>query len=217
MDTYMFVVAMLSRKGGAGKTMLSIHLAVAATQAGFRTLLIDLDPQASAAKWSKLREDSELVVVSVHAAMLESVLHTARQEGAEFVIIDTSSKTTDDAEDAARVADLALIPCRPEMFDLHAISSTVRICNRTRTPGYIVINADDARNNMGMSAKRAVEIFDATLLPFFISDLVAFKKSVITGQTAQEVQPSSKAASQIKVLWKYLIKALKEVKDEPSR
>ena len=212
MDTNMFVVSLLSRKGGSGKTTLAVHLAVAALKAGLRTLLIDLDPQASAAKWSGIRGEDDLVVVSTHAAMLEQMLHTARKQGVDIVIVDTASKTEDDAEDAARAADLVLIPCRPAMFDLQAISSTVRICNRTHTPGFIVINADDVRNNMGMSAKQAVGMFDATLVPFVISDLVAFKKSVITGQTAQEVQPASKASLQVQVLWKYLIKTLKGVK-----
>jgi chromosome partitioning protein len=219
MEFYMFIVSLISRKGGTGKTTIAVHLAVAALQAGLRTLLIDLDPQASASKWSDIRGDDELVVVSTHASRLEQVLHTAKQEGVEFVIIDTASKTEDDAEEAARAADLALIPCRPAMFDLHAISSTVRICNRAKTPGYIVFNADDARSNMGLNAKLAIDIFDATRAPCVISNLVAFQRSVISGRTAQEVEPNSKASSQIGALWKYLIKELKlkEVKGESSR
>ena len=182
--------------------------------------MIDLDPQASASKWSDIRGDDELVVVSTHASRLEQVLHTAKQQGVEFVVIDTASKTEDDAEEAARAADLALIPCRPAMFDLHAIYiHPVRICNRAKTPGYIVFNADDARSNMGLNAKLAIDIFDATRAPCVISNLVAFQRSVISGRTAQEVEPNSKASSQIGALWKYIIKELKlkEVKGESSR
>ena len=42
---------LLSRKGGVGKSTLAIHLAVLAQRAGLRALLLDMDPQRSAAAW----------------------------------------------------------------------------------------------------------------------------------------------------------------------
>jgi hypothetical protein len=42
-------------QGWVGKTTLAIHMAVLADQAGLRTLLIDLDPQRSAASWWRAR------------------------------------------------------------------------------------------------------------------------------------------------------------------
>ena len=51
----MKTIAVLSRKGGTGKTTLAIHISVAAEQAEHTTALIDLDPQASALSFFKLR------------------------------------------------------------------------------------------------------------------------------------------------------------------
>jgi len=51
----MRVVAVLSEKGGAGKTTTAVHLAVAAQLAGLDTVIIDLDPQASATDWADRR------------------------------------------------------------------------------------------------------------------------------------------------------------------
>ena len=51
----MKTVALISQKGGAGKTTLAAGLAVAGERAGLTTVLLDLDPQASAAKWGALR------------------------------------------------------------------------------------------------------------------------------------------------------------------
>jgi hypothetical protein len=43
--TNMKTIAIISQKGGAGKTTVAIHLAVAAEQRGMNTALFDLDPQ----------------------------------------------------------------------------------------------------------------------------------------------------------------------------
>lgn len=121
----MYVVAVVGQKGGIGKTTLSIHLAVAAALAGHTTLLIDLDPQASASKWSDIRQAESPVVISAHASRLRPVLEKAEEQGVTFVILDTPPQLESPISDAAKVADLALIPCRPALFDIHAIEETI--------------------------------------------------------------------------------------------
>ena len=64
----MKTLAILSRKGGTGKTTIAVHLSVAAEQAGRTTALIDLDPQASAVSWSDKREMDTPVVISAHSS-----------------------------------------------------------------------------------------------------------------------------------------------------
>ena len=51
----MKVVAVLSEKGGAGKTTLAVHLATAGHLAGLSTVILDLDPQGSAYAWAGRR------------------------------------------------------------------------------------------------------------------------------------------------------------------
>ena len=52
----MKVLSIVSQKGGTGKTTLATHLSVEAERNGHTIALIDLDPQASAAKWGDHRE-----------------------------------------------------------------------------------------------------------------------------------------------------------------
>ncbi|MCA6272007.1 MAG: ParA family protein, partial [Phenylobacterium sp.] len=51
----MKTLAILSRKGGAGKSTLAVHLAVQAVAGGLRVALVDMDPQRSAADWWRTR------------------------------------------------------------------------------------------------------------------------------------------------------------------
>ena len=53
----MQTIVLASQKGGAGKTTLAAHLAVAAEEAGVRpAVLIDTDPQGSLAAWWNARQ-----------------------------------------------------------------------------------------------------------------------------------------------------------------
>jgi chromosome partitioning protein len=47
----MKTLGLISQKGGVAKTTLATALAVCAEQAGKKTAVFDLDPQASAAFW----------------------------------------------------------------------------------------------------------------------------------------------------------------------
>ncbi len=83
-------IAILSQKGGAGKTTVAIHLAVAAELRGVNTALFDLDPQASAASWSDKRGTPSPAVVSAQAARLPGLLKQAEAQAADLVIIDSA-------------------------------------------------------------------------------------------------------------------------------
>ena len=96
----MKTIAIVSQKGGAGKTTLAIHLAVAATYAGMNAAVIDLDPQASSAKWADRRRTALPVVISAHASRLAHVLATAKTEGGELAIIDTAPHSDNAALEA---------------------------------------------------------------------------------------------------------------------
>ena len=106
----MKTVAILSQKGGAGKTALAIHLAVAADAAKRPAAIIDLDPQASATSWKDLRQSETPPVVSAQVARLPQVLKTAQEHGAALAIIDTAPHSEATALAAARAADLNCDP-----------------------------------------------------------------------------------------------------------
>jgi chromosome partitioning protein len=54
-----------SQKGGSGKTTIAVHLAQAFSAGGYQTLLLDLDPQTSAAEWKDARAMESPAVMAV--------------------------------------------------------------------------------------------------------------------------------------------------------
>ena len=66
----MRTIAVISQKGGAGKTTLALHIAVAAELAGYNTVLLDMDPQGTAEAWSEWRKEAPPVVIPAKVGTL---------------------------------------------------------------------------------------------------------------------------------------------------
>jgi chromosome partitioning protein len=145
----MKVIAVLSQKGGSGKTTTALHLAVASERAGRPAAVIDLDPQVSSASWAEHRASAHgkivPAVVSFQAARLQHALQTAAQAGAAFTLIDTPPHSEKDSLDAARASDLLLIPCRRAVLDLRAIKFTIDLAALARKPVVVVLIAVNKR------------------------------------------------------------------------
>src|ERR1700761_5602955 len=85
----MRTIAFVTQKGGSGKSTLASSIAVAATEAGERVCVIDLDPQASLLSWAKTREAEDIAVVGATAAKLPALIEALGKKGVTLVIIDT--------------------------------------------------------------------------------------------------------------------------------
>lgn len=208
MQAAMKTISIVSQKGGAGKTTLAIHLAVAASLAGMNTAVIDLDPQASSAKWADRRAErrqAELpAVISAHSSRLPQVLETARAEGGELAIIDTAPHSDNAALEAARMADFVLIPCRPSILDLEAIANSLDIAKLAHKPAAVILNAVAPSGSEADEAEEAITQLGGEACPIRLVSRVAYARAIVYGQAAQEYEPNGKAAREIEALHKFM-------------
>ena len=200
----MKTLAILSRKGGTGKTTLAVNLSVAAARAGHSTILVDLDPQASAAKWNDNREGDDPVVVASPASRLGEVLTKAENAGATLAILDTAPHTETAALDAASYAEMALIPCKPALIDLQAITSTINVTRLANVPARIVFNSVPSRGDRTDQARTAVEVFDVPCAPIEVGHRIAFVDAYNAGLTVTEYEPRGKASQEVSDLYAYI-------------
>lgn len=196
----MKTIAIISQKGGSGKTTLALHLAVASAAAGRNTAVIDLDPQASAANWSDRRSAELPVVLSAHARRLPQEIRRVRETGGEMLYLDTAPHSDSAALEAAAAADLVLIPCRPAILDLEAISNTLAFLSTTAKPVAVVLNAVAPAGQDAAHAEQALAAHQVQTSPARLGRRIAFARALITGQTAQEFEPDGKAAREIELL-----------------
>lgn len=209
----MKTVAIISQKGGAGKTTLAVHLATAAAAAGHVVAVIDLDPQATATSWGDRRTAAVPEVVSGQATRLPALMKAAHDNGATFIVLDTAPNADQTASLAARAADLVLIPCRASTFDLEAIETTLLLAKAANKPAFVVLNAVPPRSSIGKEAAEGLAARGVQISPRQLTHRAAFTHGVIDGRTAQEFEPRGKAAEEIAALYKWLCGAM----DMPTR
>ena len=60
-------------------------------------------------------------VIDVQPSRLQYALEAAAEQGVDLVVIDTPPRSESAALEAARVANLVVIPCRAQILDLEGI------------------------------------------------------------------------------------------------
>jgi chromosome partitioning protein len=206
----MKTIAVVSQKGGAGKTTLALHIAVAAEQAGITTAVLDMDPQGTAEAWASWRKDEPPEVIGAKASMLSRTLEKAQSAGAALVIIDTPPLAQAEARAAAQSADLILIPCRPRPFDLHAIRTTAGLALDSGKPAFVVFNAGPPRGTTAyIEAAEVATMIGFQVTPMHLTERAAFHVATRDGRAAQELEPEGKAAGEVAALWDWIRSQLK--------
>ena len=209
----MQVIAITARKGGVGKTTLSMHLSVLASEPGKPALLIDTDPQRSLAWWHRLRGPEEPRLIEADARELPDLISAARSEGFGRVIVDTPPHAEDSILGAMRSADLVLVPTRPGPLDLAAVASTLDLAQRVGKAPLAVINHAPARTGASepaivTEARAALEHMGAKVAASVLANRVAMSHAILTGSTVNEHEPDGKAAAEVAGLWQEIEAAL---------
>lgn len=198
-------IAIISQKGGAGKTTLAVHLAAAAQDAGTIALIVDTDPQATASQWAAWRQDKPPEVIDSSPPRLAVKIRQAREQGAQWIVIDTPPHADSAARAAVEVADLVLIPCRPSAFDLSAIETTAKLVQLLRKPAYVVFVAGPPNAfRVYQEAGELVESYGTRPCPLQIPDRAAYRHASAEGRTVMELEPAGKAAEDIRQIYKWV-------------
>ena len=205
----MLTVAILSQKGGSGKTTLTANLAVAGHLKKESCAIIDIDPQSSSTAWGDSRS-GEPIVISAQPARLQNVLETCRRHHADIVFIDTAPHAENASLMAARAADIVLIPCRPSVLDLRAINASANIAQLAGKPAWVVLNQVPSRGNLAEEAAEALKATSIEIAPVQMGNRIGYIHAFTAGQGVLEYEPRSKASDEIRRLFKFITKSGKE-------
>ena len=208
----MKIWAVISQKGGAGKTTIALHLAVSAANDGRSIVVLDLDAQQSAVRWSRIRESDEPRLSGVILPDLARSLATATKEGVDYVIIDTSPRADSDSIEVAKQADMIIVPVRPSFLDLAAVDETMQVIKAAKQEDktILVLNAVAPRTT---EAKDAADFLKGlgTVLREQLGERADYRRALLKGQGVTEFAPKSAAAKELAKFYKALQKHAKKI------
>lgn len=200
----MHVIAVVSQKGGSGKTTLTGHLSVQAELSGQGPVaVIDTDPQGSLAAWWNERVAEAPVFVQTTLHDLRTHLDNLRQAGAQTVLIDTPPAITGAIHEVISIADYVVVPTKPSPHDLRAVGATVKLVQACAKPMVFVLNDASPRAKITFEAAIALSQH-GTVAPVTIHHRTLFASSMIDGRTAMELEPNGQSAMEIMGLWEYI-------------
>jgi len=203
------IITIAQQKGGAGKSTIAAHLAVALAQKGSKVLIVDIDPQGSLKTWYHIREE-KFGKGYAGITLLESsgwrVSSTVGQYNTkmDFIIIDSPPHTELEAKNAVRMADLVIIPMQASPTDVWATKATVDFAKQERKNYRIMLNR---YNPNSKTAKAAIGKIDM-ILGGYLGNRVAFSSCFMQGKCVTESDPSSQAAEEVRNITNEIVEIL---------
>jgi chromosome partitioning protein len=197
----MKTIAIISEKGGAGKTITAVTLGAAASRHGLLTVLFDVDPSANTTVWGDARPEKTPQVIPAQVPRLSRLLAQAKEQEADLAIIDTPGHDLPTAEAVAPHADLIIIPCRPSPPDLVSIVPTVKIALKSGNPSFVLLTDAPVIGNETTEAREAIGKAGVNVCPIVLHSRKAFSRGFQDGLTAFEIDPTGKAATEGRALF----------------
>ncbi len=145
----MYVVTLVTQKGGSGKSTLTVGLAVAAMEDANRVAVIEADSQGTVSSWRRRRTNPYPRVDRVADRVeIERAIPRLRAEGVRLAIIDTAATNNSLSSCAISVADFCLIPARPSCAAHACHHSQVQppICLRPQPNAASRLSAERSRD-----------------------------------------------------------------------
>jgi chromosome partitioning protein len=203
----MYVVAIASQKGGAGKSTFAVNLATLADQENAPSLLVDTDEQGSLSVWHKARGTRTPLLVGCNASDLAEVLETARRhKKIEWAFIDGPAQANQDVAAMMRLATLVLIPTRIGMFDLASLPTTIAVARNSGRPFFVTLNAVPPKRGITespivLAARKAVKDMGAPVWRGAVAQRAVYAHALASGQSVTEFEAAGPANDEMRLLW----------------
>src|SRR5438128_1862237 len=189
----MYVVTLVTQKGGSGKSTLTVGLAVAAMEDANRVAVIEADSQGTVSSWRRRRTNPYPRVDRVADRVeIERAIPRLRAEGVGLAIIDTAATNNNLSSCAISVADFCLIPARPSPADIEAALPTLTTIRRFNRRFAFVLNQTPPRGYRLSEAATSLNSLGVLALPFIVQRN-DFQDALGAGLGVTEFAPEGKA------------------------
>ncbi|APO88894.1 ParA family protein [Xanthomonas euvesicatoria pv. euvesicatoria] len=199
--------AVVNTKGGVGKTTTGVHLA---THLAYSepTLLIDGDPQETAATWAAWRRDSDAVKGKPSPTTTclrgKAIFDEGKQLSKGFVhtVVDAGGRDAPGLRNALLLADLAIVPVGASGFDAAAMTDLLEVVDLAKDYNpelrvKILLTRIDPRTKDGKEMLEFLQESKLDVLNARVCERVAFRRATSEGSTVEEIGKDSQAVAEM--------------------
>ena len=208
------IINIAQQKGGAGKTTMVTHLAVAwAQKRGRSVAVLDVDPQGSLGVWYEAREhylgeeNTNLTFRRANGIRAMAEAQALAKEH-DLVVVDMPPHGTTSANAAIRAADLVVAPVQPTPLDFWASMPTLEVAAAEKKPVLLVLNRVPPRALLTATMITRLGQYKVRVAKSYLGNRVAYAESIGGGRTVLETKPSSVAADEVRQLAAEILRRL---------
>ena len=191
------VITVAQQKGGAGKTTLAAHLAIAFRHAGRRVATLDIDPQGSLTAWIQVRRDV-IGDPGVTHSQITGWRTTAEVERLsrdhDVVVVDSPPHAETEAKIAVRAASLVVVPVQPSPMDVWATKPTLDVARAEKVPILLVLNRVPPRGRLVEDLVGKIAALGVPLATARIGNRVGYASALAEGRSVIETGRNTPAA-----------------------
>jgi len=217
------IIVVLSEKGGVGKTMVAIQVAVELARRKLSVLVLDTDRGLTLSDWYEKSDDQRpagLKVLKMGGTGLRYRLENFIKRY-DVIIIDTPNHVGPLQQQAMAIADLAIVPCSPSGSDVDRLKRTLPLLEKgqrmnPRLKIGILVNLKKDRRFSGQNARRVLTDSGFFVFETELSDLAEYDYSYNTGKGVTTYASWSNAALEIRTLVTEIDNFLKETSSARS-
>lgn len=114
------IITMATNKGGAGKSTVTVNLAVALA-ASYDVTVLDMDPQKSVTIFNRIRENEGIEPLNVITAESERQIKKVIENNSGILLCDLGAFDTPANRHAILSADMAITPTSSSSYDLYGL------------------------------------------------------------------------------------------------
>lgn len=203
-DNMIKKISVLNPKGGCGKTTISSNLGSYLLMNGYKTLLIDTDPQGTLRDWKSMdADDTQPQIIVIDRPNLQKDLNLITQNF-DYVIIDGAAKLQDMVAFAVKNSDVVLIPIQPSAADIWAcepliqlIKARQEVTNGTPKAAFI-ISRQIKNSNLAKDIDTTLKQFSLYIFNSRTTQRVIYSEALSSGKSVFNIENDSEAALEIK-------------------
>lgn len=211
------IITLAHQKGGVGKSTLATNLRGYFAGGGYKTALVDIDPQGSLSKLvhtfsEQAGRDPEDVIGRTDFKDYDDLAR--RLESYDIAIIDTPPYLSKELEAVFAITNLVLVPCKASPLDFLAIGDTLDLIRKTKLTkpdllAAVVLTMTITGTDFTSSIRRELEKTEFTVLATEIGNRVAYMRSLLRANTVLGDE-NRKAWDEVESLGKEVISFIKD-------